>query len=103
MQVSFSSNKFKKICEDEKILKMTYGDRALSVIQRLNEFQAAENLHDILRLPHTRLHRLKGNMNGYFAVDIKQPYRIIIWPENGNRNDLKTITKIECVKIEDYH
>lgn len=103
MQVSFSSNKFRKICEDEKALKMTYGDRAQSIIQRINEFMAAESLFDISKLPHTRLHPLTRDLKGYYAVHIKQPYRIVLWPENGDRSDWKTITKIEIVKIEDYH
>ena len=103
MQVFFSGTKFRKICEDEKSLKITYGDRAWSIIQRINEFVAAENLFDISKLPHTRLHLLTGNMKGCYSVDIKQPYRIIILPKNGDREDLKTITKIEIVKIVDYH
>ena len=103
MQVSFSSNKLRKICEDEKALKIAYGDRASTIIQRINEFIAAESLFDISKLPQTRLHPLTRDLKGCYAVDIRQPYRVIVCPRDGDRSDWKTITKIEIIKIVDYH
>lgn len=103
MDISFRDNKLRKNCEDSKLLKKTFGNRAQKIAQRLAEFAAAEYLDDIAKLPGPRLHPLKGEYAGYFAVYINHPFRIVIKPLNGDKNDYKTITKIEIVGIRDYH
>ena len=103
MEISFREKKLRKICEDKQMLQKRFGECAVKISQRLGEFLSAESLHDIKMLPGPRLHPLQGNYSGYFALDVKQPYRIIFKPLNGDLNDLKTITTIEIFKIEDYH
>lgn len=104
MEISFTSRKLQKTCENHTELKKKYGDiQARRIIQRINELQAAANLHDILQLPQARLHPLAGNRKKQFAVDILHPYRIILLPLDGNKTDLKTITIIQIISIIDYH
>jgi len=105
MEISFSSSKLQKLCEDHKQLKRVYGNlQSDRIIRRINELQAAENLFDISKLPQTRLHHLKNNLKGFWAVDIMQPYRVLVKPLNGSNEDLKSITKIEITEIgKDYH
>lgn len=108
MELIFGDKKLKKLCEDcvdlEKKLSPEYGFlQAAKIIHRLNELQAAESLYDISKLPQAKLHLLQANLKGCYAVDLKQPYRLIIKPCNGVNSDLKTITIIEIVRITDYH
>jgi len=104
MEISFSSSKFQKLCEDHGKLKSKYGDiQARRIIRRISELTAAANLYDISQLPQTRLHPLTGDRKGQFAVDILHPYRIILTPSDGDIGDLRTITIVHIVSIIDYH
>ncbi|MFA5033111.1 MAG: type II toxin-antitoxin system RelE/ParE family toxin [bacterium] len=105
MKVLFKSSKLQKICESEKELCRKYGkQQAGEIVKRINELVAAESLYDISKLPQARLHKLAGNYKNHFAVDIKHPYRLILLPSNGGDFvNLKLITIVEIIKIEDYH
>ncbi|NQU73922.1 MAG: type II toxin-antitoxin system RelE/ParE family toxin [Candidatus Omnitrophica bacterium] len=105
MEISFKNARIKKECEDYKKLVREYGSlQARKIVARINEFNSAESLYDISRLPQARLHKLSGDLKGCFAVDVKHPYRIIILPLDGEAADLKTITKIKIEKIyHNYH
>ena len=72
-------------------------------MKRINELDAATNLYDIKSMPQTRLHILKQDWKGHFAVDIKHPFRLILLPINGELSDIKSITEIKIITIIDYH
>lgn len=104
MEIAFANRKLQKTCEDVKKLSRKYGSiQARVIAKRLNELQAALSLQDVKQLPQTRLHLLSANRKGLFAVDVKQPYRIVFATLNGNSNNLETVTKIQLVEIIDYH
>jgi len=104
MDVQFKNSKMKKVFEDHKLLTREYGaQQSKEIIQRINEFTAAENLYDILKIPQARLHSLTGNLNGLWTVDIKHPYRMLIELLNGDPSDLKIITSIKIDGVKDYH
>lgn len=105
MEISFKNERLKKLCEDYQSLCKKYGDnQAEKIIQRIKELQAFENLYDASKLPQIKLHPLKGNYSGCFAVSLIQPYRIIFEPQDGNVVDYKTITKIKIIESRiDYH
>lgn len=104
MEIEFKNSKMKRICEDYKRLTLVYGNQqAEQIIRRISELDAAENLYDISKLPQARLHPLTGNYDGYLAVDLKQPYRLILSPANGDLADWKSITAIKIIEIKDYH
>ena len=105
MEIVFKNARMKAESENHESLKRKYGRlQADEITARLNELDSAESLQDIWRLPHVRLHSLSGNLKGYFAVDIKDPYRIIFSPLNGNTANLKTVTKIRINTLYyDYH
>ena len=104
MELSFANKRLQKLCEDSHELKRKYGSiQSSRIIQRINELLSAENLHDISKLPQARLHFLKGEWKGCFAVDIQHPYRLIGQPGNGDISDFKTITKVVIIKVTDYH
>ncbi|MFA6131956.1 MAG: type II toxin-antitoxin system RelE/ParE family toxin [Patescibacteria group bacterium] len=105
MELSFKNERLKKLCENHKKMFIKYGcDQAEKIIQRINELQAAETLYDISKLPQTNLHPLAEDLNGFFAVNLINPYRLLFSPVNGVSSDLKTITKIKIFELKiNYH
>ncbi len=104
MQINFSTKKLKKIFEDITALKKKYGDRqSKKIVQRMYELEVAKNLQDIKSNPSARLHYLKGKYAECLAIDLINPYRLIVKPEDGVKGDYKTITIIEIINVEDYH
>lgn len=104
MEISFKDKKLKKLFEDEVSLRRKYGSiQSELIIQRINELSASESLFDISRLPQVRLHLLKGHFKKCYALDIKQPYRIIITYLNGDPQDLKSISQVMVIEVVDYH
>lgn len=104
MDIEFKNKKMKKIYEDHSLLSKKYGSRqAEEIISRINELKAAESLFDISKIPQARLHSLYNNWKDHYAVDIKHPYRLVLFPLNGNNNDLRSITAIKIAEMIDYH
>lgn len=72
--------------------------------------QAAPTLNDMSLLPPERRHELKGKRIGTFAVDLEHPYRLIFKPahnpvprKHDGGIDLKEVTAITIMGVEDYH
>lgn len=104
MKIDFRNEKFRKICEDKTKLIRKYGSqRAEEIITRINELDAAENLYDISKIPQARLHLLRDNLKGHFAVDVKHPKRLVLLPLNGKLLDKKSITAIKIITVINYH
>ena len=111
MEIHFRTRKLKELCESEKQSDRRFGRQiARRLRQRLLEFAAAETLADIRCLPAARLHPLKGERAGQFAVDLKHPFRLIIEPcedplpqkPNGGLA-LSRVRTITVIEITDYH
>ncbi len=103
MEVLFKNKKMKKICEDEQMLVKKYGKQSKIIIQRITELSSALSLYDISKLPKARLHSLSGNLDGYFAVDLYYPYRLIFLPLNGNSKNLRSVNCVKIIEIINYH
>jgi proteic killer suppression protein len=107
----YRTNKLKKILDSEKEIKTAYGpDQAKKVMARMSVLKSANNLSEVPTLPPERRHALTGQELGQFAVDIKQPYRIVFEPtikpvpelQTGGL-DLSKVTEITILEVEDYH
>lgn len=104
MKVVFRNDKLQKGYEDYRKLTQRYGtEQSKKIIARLNELISAKNLYDISKLPQARLHQLTGKYEGSLAVDLKQPYRLILQPLNGTLTNLESITEIKVIEVTDYH
>lgn len=86
---------------------------AIKITARINSLQAAHNLGDFWP-PFTkpeRCHELIGDLAGYYSVDLKHPYRLLIKPSEDIPNDELTkgidrwrqIKEITIEKIVDTH
>lgn len=111
MEISFGDKKLAKTCSSEKALVKAFGTaNARKIMLRLSLLEAAECLSDVPTTPPTRRHELKGSRKGEFAIDVQQPFRIVLRPahdpvpkkEDGGI-DLSAVTAIEIINIEDYH
>lgn len=80
MEILFGSARLTKLLQSKKDLTRTYGsDTALLVPRRLDNLRFAQNLEVVLTLPG-RLHELKGDRAGTFAMSLKHGYRLILQP-----------------------
>ena len=110
MDIAFSTPKLRKIFNSEKELAREYGaDQGRTIMRRMSVLRAANNLEEISPLPPERRHELAGDRNGQFAVDLKQPYRLIFEPnhdpvplkKDGGYN-LRQVTAITILGVKDY-
>jgi len=66
----------------------------LDSVERILTILDAAETPQALDLPRYRLHRLKGDLKGYWAVTVRANWRIIFTFEDGNAFDVELI---------DYH
>lgn len=60
---------------------------ATSLFARINAMLQASVIKDIVMMQTFHFHKLSGNMDGFFAIDVKtrsDPWRIIIQPLDEN-------------------
>lgn len=111
MDLYFKDTRLEKACNSEKESVRKWGaDNAKKVRQRLVELRAAQTLDHISHLPPPRLHSLDQDRAGQFAVDVRQPYRLIFKPNHDpvpvkpdGSVDLTKVTSILLLGVEDYH
>jgi len=70
---------------------------AEAIHQRMNELRSADSIEFLIQFSIGRCHRLKGDRQDQYAMDLVQPYRLVF---------SRTGAVICCVRIEaieDYH
>lgn len=99
MDILFANLKTKKACQ-----------RASGKLKRrLDDIRAAENMQVLITLPG-RLHALRADRKGQWAMDLEHPKRLIMEPlgdplpynEDGWL-DLEKVTAVRVLGMEDYH
>jgi toxin HigB-1 len=76
--------------DDRKLLPADMAERIRDILTAL---EAAESVEGLSR-PSFRLHALKGELKGFWAVTVRANWRIIFRFANGNASD---------VDFVDYH
>ena len=110
MNIAFKNTGMAKTFNSEKELTKKYGKQSRAIIRRMMLLQAAPSLDDVPTSPPPRRHELEGKRKGTFAVDLVHPYRLIFMPnhdpvprkEDGGI-DLRMVTSITILSVEDYH
>jgi len=111
MDITFKSRKLARIFNSEKNLMREYGpENAKLVKRRMAVLLAASSLDEVPHRPPERRHELTGDRKEEFAVDIKQPHRLVFVPNHNplprkadGGLDLGQITAIKVIGLEDYH
>jgi len=99
MKIQFANSKVKKTC-----------NKATGKLERrLNDISAAENMQEMKTLPG-KLHVLKGDRKGQWAMDVNHPKRLIMEPlaDPMPMNEdgwiyLEKVTAVRIIAVEDYH
>jgi plasmid maintenance system killer protein len=91
-------------------MQRAYGDRAKRLKRRLDLLTAAACLYDVPPGPPTHRHELTGDRRGHFAIDVTGNWRLVFRPNHDpvpqtadGGTDLKAITTIKILAVEDYH
>jgi proteic killer suppression protein len=126
VRLRIKNKKLKLALENDLERKKSFGEPMAKKIKlRLDALAAAESLADFWP-PFSgpeRCHELKGNLQGIFSVDVKQPYRLLFKQvevendpvsqnegetgcEKSERDGIqrwRSINAIEVLGIEDTH
>ena len=111
MEIVFITSKLDKIFNHESRLIKEYGkENGRTIMRRMAVLKAAVNLDQVPYKKPERRHELSGKRKGTFAVDLKHPFRLLFRPnhdpvplkEDGGI-ELKLITSIEIIGVEDNH
>lgn len=104
LKLHYMSKRDEKVFQNERLILREYNKLADKIMNRLSELRAAESLEDIPNVPPPRRHKLTGNYQNCWGVDVSKNQRIVIEPYGDfDIMDLKTIKEVKIVKIEDYH
>lgn len=111
MDIMFTSQKFARIVNDQRLLVREHGDRQARLLRRrLDELRDADNLEDLRSLPQARCHELIGNRAGQLSVDLVHPYRLIFMPASepppmkpDGGLDWSRVTAVLIIGVEDTH
>ena len=98
MDVVYKNDEIKQICTDFDYAKRKYGKIMAGKIQkRVAQIESADSIELMLELKWGRCHKLKGDREGQYALDLEHPYRLIF--ELG-----KYCFIVACIiEIVDYH
>lgn len=117
MRVEYTSNKVEKVCTSKKEASKLFGGDtklAIGLLARINALEQADTLKDIILSPPFHFHKLRGDYNGFFAIDVKSrrsPWRIILEPLNDdgepfvpcNIDEIANIVRIIEIKEVSNH
>ena len=107
MKIYFSTKRLQKTFNSHVELVKKYGDDQAKIIERrMIVLKSAGNLAEVPTIKPERCHQLQGDRKKEFAVDLKQPFRLIFRPKEDTSNekyDLIAITEILILEVENYH
>lgn len=96
------NRKIEKKFANARELKINYGKLANRIEMVLSVLKVANNLKEVPNVPPTRRHKLVGDYEGCWALDIDKNRRMILRPTNNN-NILEEINELEIIAVVDYH
>ncbi|WP_414467441.1 type II toxin-antitoxin system RelE/ParE family toxin [Lacticaseibacillus chiayiensis] len=107
MEAKAKNNRLERQLTDPRIRNRIFGTSVgRRIAARIDEIAAATTLDDVSRFPPSRLHALKGDRQGLFAVDVSANYRLLFAgfdDEYQQSVDTAEIVAVVFVGIEDYH
>lgn len=109
MELTYKNDKLQKMCENteyHKELVKKYGiEVANKLPRRIMELKSFNSLGDVPSVPPYRRHKLSGNLNDCYAINITSQYRLIFRQKDNNIiiEDLKEIKKIEIVEVSKHY
>ena len=114
MEIFAKNKKLKGALDDEAVCKQRFGaDMTKKLRLRLGALRAADSLATFWP-PNSgpeRCHELKGDLEGTFSIDVKQPYRLLFKPiedtppqdRTNEQERWGSIAAVEVIGIENTH
>lgn len=94
----------KKILTDDRLLKKYYPNLWSKLRNRLWELESVQSLSLISHKPPPRKHKLTGEFDGCYAVDLNANFRLVFKPTQEYKDSHQSnICSIEILSIIDYH
>ncbi|MBN2852782.1 MAG: type II toxin-antitoxin system RelE/ParE family toxin [Clostridia bacterium] len=105
MEITYENEHLEKLINNYGELKKKYGEEiAYKLQKRLVEIDSAPNLNVMKSGPPHFRHKLKGNRNSQYAIDITRKYKLIIIPMDGDDKEaLSTVTRIKIIEISNHY
>ena len=111
MLIGYASGRIERLCTNAKAAgKAHTPDVAAKIPQQLGLLAAYNHLGEVpIDSPPLRMHPLKADYAGCFAVRLSAKVRLVFKPAgtvaylNENDVDRDSVTEIIVVAIEDYH
>lgn len=98
IEISYSTNALRKVCEDAEVATKKYGaEMARKIHQRIDEIRAATSVEMLVQFRIGRCHPLSGDRKGQYAMDLTHPYRLVFEKRKGK------LVAVEILEIVDYH
>lgn len=96
MTITFANKKLEKTCLVADMARKAYGsEMAVKINQRVAELMAPANVDELLRCSVGRCHPLQGKRKNCLALDLVQPYRLVIRKTGDD--------SVQILEIVDYH
>ena len=103
MDIEYASKSLEKSLKDQRSITRNYGKIAKNLIHRLSDLRSRMTFGDY-HLPPPRRHKLSGNFEGCWGIDLSKNMRLVVRPVGEfDPDDLTTITSVCIVDIQDYH
>lgn len=103
MEIHFRTKKLEKILSDDRLIQKHYSKIFNGLTSRLTELKAVSNLSLISHNPPPRKHKLSGEYEGYWSVDVSKNYRLLFTIPNKNYINENQINEIVIEEIVDTH
>lgn len=111
MKIVFTSERAAAEFNDFKQLSRRYGpENAKRIRRRLDDLRAAANFAELHSLFGGRLHPLRADRAGQFALDVRHPQRLLLEPADDplplkpdGGLDWSLVTVARILGVEDYH
>lgn len=98
MEITYKNSKLQKVCKNFSEAEKRYGkDMAEKIHLRINQIEASSTVEMMIQYRIGRCHRLKGNRENQYAVDLVHPNRLI-FEKIGEHIQIAKVTE-----IVDYH
>lgn len=98
MHVIFNNNEIEKICTNPDYAKKKYGkNMAYKIFERINFMISTKDVETMIRIRYGRCHKLKGDREGQYSLDLVHPYRLIFESYDGY------VVVAKIIEIVDYH
>ena len=105
MLVGYADKDIEKLCENERIaIKKLGKPLAMKLFQRLEWIDAASTLDTLNKLHNTlRIHKLSGNYDGCYALDLDARNRLIFYPcdDDGEFVEAPCFANVTVITIEE--